>query len=401
MREWRSAEAGQGARRVSVAELAILAVLWYALTTAALVVFLRIALKRFQAVVDDRETRVAASLETHVHNLGVEFTSAEAAMRELSTNASLTLTSWSRELAETRRVALHNTLEFHRRTITDEAAALQAGIAGVTMEVHALHAAVKDIQGAINGVAKGVDLAGGKLVGSLDEMARRTQRSTVAADETFEQLRKQAQNINIPEDLLTSRVDALVKRSASDLEGLSAALANAVRQIQQRLQTLTTILTEIPGRANAEAALADLSERMRGVGKSLGRVEAALLAAGTSTYALSTAAAKAAAEVQGLEDAKRSRPLTPLPSPSASALPSVSPKVLPKALPSAPSNSSSSAMPVVVPSASTSTSPRPVPAPAPDPPPTPVDEDATQPINTAAVLSAVLRDARTEPRSAP
>lgn len=288
-------------------ELAILAVLWYALTTTALVVFLRIALRQFQAAVNDRETRVIASLDTHVHNLTAEFTNAETAMRELSANAARTLTAWSRDLAETRRIALHNTLAFHRRTITDEAAALQRGIAGVTMEVQALHAAVKDIQLAINGVAKGVDLAGGKLVGSIDEMARRTQRSTVAAHETFEDLRKQAQNINIPEDLLTSRVDALVKRSSADLEGLSAALANAVRLIQLRVQALTTILSEIPGRADAEAALGDLSERMRGVGKSLGRVEAALLSAGASTYAFSNAAAKAAAEVQGLDEARRSR----------------------------------------------------------------------------------------------
>ncbi len=128
------------------------------------------------------------------------------------------------------------------------------------MEVQALHAAVKDIQLAINGVAKGVDLAGGKLAGSIDEMVRRTHRSTIAAHETFEDPRKQAQSINIPEDLLTSRVDALVKRSSADLEGLSAALANAVRIIQLRVQALTTILSEIPGRADAEAALAD-SER--------------------------------------------------------------------------------------------------------------------------------------------
>jgi hypothetical protein len=283
---------------VTVAELAVLAVFWYVLTTTALVIFLRAALRRFQATVDDRETRVMASLDTHVRSLAAEFTSAETAMRDLSANAARTLATWSRELAESRRIALHNTLEFHRRTITDEAAALQRGLAGVTMEVQALHAVVKDIQLAIHGVAKGVDLAGGKLVGSIDEMARRTQRSTVAAHETFEDLRKQAQRISIPEDLLTSRVDALVKRSSADLEGVSAALANAVRIIQLRVQALTTALSEIPGRADAEAALADLSERMRGVGKSLGRVEAALLSAGTSTYALSNAAARAAADVQ-------------------------------------------------------------------------------------------------------
>ena len=84
---------------------------------------------------------------------------------------------------------------------------------------------------------------------------------------------------------------------------ISAALANAVRLIQLRVQTLTTILSEIPGKADAEAALADLSERMRGVGKSLGRVEAALLAAGTSTYALSTAAAKVLGPYPGCRSA--------------------------------------------------------------------------------------------------
>jgi hypothetical protein len=82
--------------------------------------------------------------------------------------------------------------------------------------------------------------------------------------------------------------------------------------IQLRVQALTTILSEIPGRADAEAALSDLSERMRGVGKSLGRVEAALLAAGTSTYAFSNAATKAAAEVQGLDDVRRSRATAPI-----------------------------------------------------------------------------------------
>jgi hypothetical protein len=323
-----------------VAELAVLAVLWYVLTTAALVLFLRAALRQLQATVDARETRVIDSLEAHVRTLAAEFTNAANAMRELAANAARTLTTWSRELAETRRIALHNTLEFHRRNITDEAAALQRGLAGVTTEVQALHAAVKDIQLAIGGVAKGVDHAGGKLVGSIDEMVRCTHRSTVAAHETFEDLRKQARNINIPEDLLTSRVDALVKRSSSDLEGLSAALANAVRLIQLRVQALTTSLSEIPGRADAEAALADLSERMRGVGKSLGRVEAALLAAGTSTYALSNAAAKAAAEVQGLEQARRANalalalapasiaaaPIAPVPTPAPALLSVESPR---------------------------------------------------------------------------
>jgi hypothetical protein len=46
------------------------------LTTTALVVFLRIALRQFQAAVNDRETRVIASLESHVHNLTAEFTTA-------------------------------------------------------------------------------------------------------------------------------------------------------------------------------------------------------------------------------------------------------------------------------------------------------------------------------------
>ena len=138
-----------------MAELAVLAVFWYVLTTTALVLFLRVALRQFQLTVNDRETRVIDSIETHVRNLAAEFTGAENAMRELSSNAARTLTTWSRELAESRRIALHNTLEFHRRNITDEAAALQRGLAGVTMEVQALHAAVKDIQLAIGGVAKG------------------------------------------------------------------------------------------------------------------------------------------------------------------------------------------------------------------------------------------------------
>jgi hypothetical protein len=234
-------------------------------------------------------------------------------MRELSNNAARTLATWSRELAETRRIALHSTLEFHRQTITDEAASLQRGIASVTTEMTALHASVKDIQIAINSVAKGVDLSGAKLIGSIEEMVHRTHRSTISAHETFEDLRKQAQNMNIPEDLLTSRVDALVKRSASDLEGVSAALANAVRLLHLRLGALTTILSEIPGRSNAEAALADLTERMLGVGKSLSRVETALLAAGTSTYALSTAAAKAATDIQTLDDVQRKRTTVRLP----------------------------------------------------------------------------------------
>ena len=189
-------------------------------------------------------------------------------------------------------------------------------------------------------------------------MTRRTHRSTIAAHETFEDLRKQAQNINIPEDLLTSRVDALVKRSSADLEGLSAALANAVRLIQLRVQALTTILTEIPGRADAEAALADLSERMRGVGKSLGRVEAALLAAGTSTYALSNAAAKAAVEVQGLDEVRRARAIGP-------------------AIASAPANASAATLALA-------------PAPTSTPVPVPVRFSAGGP----------PRDARTEPHSA-
>lgn len=292
-------------RRQDVTAAAVLVVFSYALTTTAFGLFLRMALLQFQRTVDDQETLAVDSLDTHVRRLTDELTNAEAAVRQLSANATATLVTWKKDLDESRRTILQDTMDANRKMIADEAAALRQGLQAVAIESESLRDVVRQLRLALTHTAKGVDISGRKLVGSIDGMVRRTESSTVAAHQTFEDLRTRVQAIAIPEDLLTTRVDALAGRTSADLERLSSLVGNAARTLQLRLQGLIGVFSEIPGRAEAEGALKQLTEQVREVASALSHVRSALVETGRSSSTLSAVAVKAATDVRKFEEASR------------------------------------------------------------------------------------------------